>query len=406
MSKVWFFLIIAGISPAALADMVWNGQLDGSYASADRGRSWVDAGTNVQGAGERPQLNGFVGLSYQNEDSPWRAQIKGRALFANESTGRSLGLSEAFVDYGRLEQEGYRWRVGFAFAGTSFENVEDFWQSPYTLSFSALNSWIAEEFRPLGLDWTGRWQGEQSNTDLSIAAFRGNDTGPAMLAWRGFALHSRISVLGETLALPPLTSLDAANQFTSQRDKGTQPFGPDLDGRTGYAVRVRHARTDGPRFSAYFADNRGDQDLHDGDEYAWANRFAVVGGEWHIGNDWTVLAESMFGSTDMGFPPGANVQFDYQAHYVLLSRSFERHVISTRLDHFEINERDFSIAENNRQRGDAITLAWLYNADVWRFGLEYQWANVRRPGNATDFATARAIDIGGNRVQFSARRYF
>lgn len=149
---------------------------------------------------------------------------------------------------------------------------------------SALNSWIGEEFRPIGLSVAKRFRGASSQTDLEGAAYVGNDTGPAVLAWRGFALHQRLTVFGEALPVLPLQTI-LNGPFSAQRDDGTQPFVLDLDGRVGYALRMRHSVDDGATFSAFYTNKRGDQDLHNGDEYAWANRFGVVGFDWPINPD-------------------------------------------------------------------------------------------------------------------------
>ncbi|HEV7426717.1 MAG TPA: hypothetical protein VGQ46_10145, partial [Thermoanaerobaculia bacterium] len=58
--------------------------------------------------------------------------------------GRRAGLIEAYVD---LHSEHFEVRAGQFFLGTSRENIGPLWTSPYTVSFSPLNSWIGEEFR-------------------------------------------------------------------------------------------------------------------------------------------------------------------------------------------------------------------------------------------------------------------
>ena len=55
------------------------------------------------------------------------------------------------------------------------------WRSPYTLSFSAINTWVGEELRTIGaeysLDWLGRSHGHDFDFTLNAAAYGWNDTG-------------------------------------------------------------------------------------------------------------------------------------------------------------------------------------------------------------------------------------
>ena len=174
-------------------------------------------------------------------------------------------------------------------------------------------------------------------------------------------------MLGETLPVLPLHSI-ISGAFSAQRDNGTQPFGPDLDGRVGYAIRARHSTDDGANFSAFYTDNRGDQDLHNGGEYAWANRFALLGFDWPINPDWTLLGEAVSGITNMGLAPSPNVEARYNAQYLMAARNAGLWTYSLRVERFRDKEGDFS-AELNDQNGHAATFAILRQQDNWRLGL-------------------------------------
>lgn len=138
-----------------------------------------------------------------------------------------------------------------------------------------------------------------------------------LLARRGFAQHDRLSVLGEVLPLPALDSLSDDGAFGHQRDDGTKPFGPDLDGRTGYAWRARYGDPHRFRVLATVSDNRGDRGLHRG-EYAWRTRYALLG-EWQPGEHWTLAGEWIDGDSGMGLRTGPHVDPDFSAAYLLAS---------------------------------------------------------------------------------------
>jgi hypothetical protein len=397
-------LMFALYAPCLMAQSQFtaNGsiELKADYSSA--AQSWSEGGAAAVGLGDGLFGEGRFGLGWSNGER-LRANVEVIARAQAHSVGSAIGLSQAFVDYGDLDTDNFRLRTGFAFLPSSRENIERFWQTPYGISFSALNSWIGEEFRPLGVDFTKRFGADATTTDLAAQIFVGNDTGPALLAWRGFALHQRISVLGESLPLLNLPSLRAPDQFFLQRDDGSQPFGPDLDGRIGYTLRVRQSFAGGAHVSAAWVDNRGDRKLHDGDEYAWNTQFAIIGFDLPLSDDWMLLGEAIHGRTLMGFPPGANVNFGFDASYLTLSHSVERWTHSVRLEAFHISERDYSIGELNTQNGVSATVALLYGLDDWRFGAELGYSDIHRPGNREFQGNAQQ---GGTQMQVLVRRYF
>jgi hypothetical protein len=73
-----------------------------------------------------------------------------------------LDLTEAYLQFRPYPLNGYRFRLkaGAFHAPISLENRAAGWESPYTLSYSAINTWLGEELRTIGvegqLDWLGR----------------------------------------------------------------------------------------------------------------------------------------------------------------------------------------------------------------------------------------------------------
>ena len=387
----------------ACAEVIWSGYAELSASAGNVPNAWIDAGSGVVGTGDGVSAEARLGVQFRGE-SRFSAQLSGLArVGADQELGRHAGLLEAFVDYGDLSIDAFRLRSGLYFSGTSLENTEAFWQSPYTLSLSALNSWIGEEFRPLGVDFSRRFAGaDQSGWDLSASVFGGNDTSAALLAWRGFAVHNRLSVFGETLPVLALPSLSDPAGFFAQRRDGSQAFGPDLDGRPGFLLRARRNDARGGSFRLSFTDNRGDRFLY-GDEYSWHTRFAIVGMEIPLNSEWSLLGEVMRGRTNMGFGPGANVSFDMDASYLLLSRAQTSWTYSVRLESFHLGELDRSIGELNSPNGNGVTFAALNNVGQWRFGLEAKYFDIKRAGN---LEFAGDPNQGGYQLNLIARTYF
>ena len=285
------------------------------------------------------------------------------------------GLVEAYAD---LQKDNFRLRVGQFFLPTSRENTDRLWSSPYIISFSALNTWIAEEVRPAGAEL--QWQRLTSTAVVTVAggAFRRNDTMGTLLGWRGWSMGNRLSLYGEVLPLPPLFSLRDPRGFAEQRRDGTKPFGPDLDGRTGFSGRFRVSLPERAMLQFARIDNRGDRHVYRG-EYAWQTKFNLLSGEIDGDHGTTLAAEYGWGSTGMGFAPQAFVDLNDYAAYVLVSQTFGRNRLSARFDVFGTTDRDHSFVETNSESGRAWTIAWFYNIrPSIRLGAEFANISAQR----------------------------
>jgi len=264
--------------------------------------------------------------------------------------GKRAGLLEAYVD---LHSEHFQLRAGQFFLGTSRENTEPLWTSPYTVSFSPLNSWIGEEFRPVGIDLAWR---PNFYVTAGATAFRNNDSLGALIAWRGWTIGNRLTVYNEVLPLPPLFSL--ATDFASQRHDGTVPFERDLDGRTGVSARLRLQLPERAMMQLTRVDNRGDRDLYRG-EYAWQTHFNIAAAQIGLTSPATVAAEYCWGATGMGTPPHF-VQADFATWYLLTSYKRSNDRYSVRFDSFSTTDRDH-VAEDNTEHGHSWVLAWMHD---------------------------------------------
>ena len=319
--------------------------------------------------------------------------------------GERGGLTQAFLQY-RPELRpdlALRLRAGLQFSETSRENTDALWQSPYTLTFSALNSWIGEELRPLGLD-AALQLGEpgRSRVELAGMAFGGADTAGALLAWRGWAMGTRLSVVGETLPLPPLPTLAPGEAFGEQLRAGTRPI-DELDGRIGWQARARWSRSGIGLVQAGWTDTRGDRGLHDG-QYAWATRFASAGAEARLGS-LELVAEGLVGETGMGLPTAAHVDLRIRAAYALVSwtRTGGALRLTARYDVFRDEDRD-GTAEPNGESGWGVTTAAFWMPRRWlRLGVEYLYLEGARPAAAF---SGTPPDAGAERAQLELRARF
>jgi hypothetical protein len=206
---------------------------------------------------------------------------------------------------------------GAFFLPTSRENIDSLWETPYTITSSALNSWLGEELRPIGVDaaYTHRFQGFGALTGAATV-FRGNDTFGALPVDRGWAMRDHWALLGEHLPVNGrvFTSVSAEN-----------------DHRLGWSARAKwnndHATLQYTRI-----DNRDDGNRY-GILFGWATRFNIVGGDYSL-RDWTVVGESGWGTTAINRTRGRR-SYPIRASYLLVSRKIANFRASVRVDQFQ-----------------------------------------------------------------------
>lgn len=401
-------LLVAGVSSAQTIDASGNILLQ--TISTDAARSWIDGGFGrLQGGTDEPGRSEEALVGELNLGIEWLPST--RTAFWVHGVARdetqaveewSGGIVEAWGEmrFARDSANELRVRAGNMILPTSRENTEAFWSSPYLVSFSAINSWIAEEIRPTGIDVQYRWDDGSRSFRLGGTGFVGNDTPGTLLAWRGWAVGNRLTAFGEGLPLPPLRSL--AEDFTAQGPV-TTPYGDELDGRAGWSARARFDQWARLTVQATHYDNRGDRELH-GDEYAWRTRFDLFAVEVRPGAGFTLASEYMTGRTIMGPPTGVRVDADFDAVYALVSWKRAWFRVSARHDRFRTIERDFSPAENNDEdgRANAIAIA-IEPGDSFRVALEFLDVDVEREASLD---SGGPLQNGGDAILFQIRYGF
>ena len=261
----------------------------------------------------------------------WKAHVHllGRSDADDRSRRGTAGVVEAYVEANlHPNEDRLRIRAGSFFLPTSRENVDALWESPYTITSSALNSWLGEELRPIGVDasyFRGRAFG-------GATLFRGNDTFGALPVARGWSLRDHWTLLGEWIPVDP-------EYFTS--------VSAETDHRLGWSAR---GGWNGPHLLVQLThiDNRSDG-LDYGRLFNWGTRFDIASAEYTHG-DWLVAGEAGWGPTFL-VVEGERYTNDLYATYVLVSRALPRGRASIRVDAYTNDVTD----------DRAITLAYFWS---------------------------------------------
>ena len=298
-----------------------------------------------------------------------------------------LNIAEAFLTWRPVPRSSNRHqlRVGAMYPPFSYENTATGWTSPYTISFSAINTWLGEEIRPVGVEWSMNRRvgdaGSPHRINIFAAAFYGNDPAATLLFWRGWSIHDRQTRFGDRLDMLPRPSLGGGPlQLTAQT---VAPF-KELDSKPGFYAGIEWRFAN--RFRAHIGawDNRADPFAFDDQQWGWDTRFLSAGLQAELPGDVGLIAQWMHGDTgwiaralqDGTIAGEATVVVDdYDSAFILLTRKFgTKHRASIRLETFTV-DRPGSMFYPVSDDGDALTLAWRFSIRE-RFHTSLEWLQI------------------------------
>jgi hypothetical protein len=193
-----------------------------------------------------------------------------------------------------------------------------------------------------------------------------------LLAWRGWAIHDRQTGFGDRLFYPPVPGSAPEGPF-AQNAVWVQPM-VEIDGRVGWYAGASLRREGVAEVRALRYDNRADQTVFDGWQYAWLTRFSSYGARIELPWGVTLLGQHMRGDTHMGRTPAGEeaVLAPFEASYGLVSVPIRRHLLTLRYDRFETGDSDaLPDLDPNGESGEAWTAAWIFDAtDSVRVAVE------------------------------------
>ena len=153
----------AALAGAALADDSGSDrnrfqfEIDASYVHADSPLgAWTDGGL-----GKLRYAETNDGLESTRVFGQYRGRIANTlsaTVIADYQSDASSGIdvTEAYMDWRPIPKSENQQQIRFGafYPPLSLENVDLGWQSPFTYSYSAINTWLGEEVRPIGVEWS------------------------------------------------------------------------------------------------------------------------------------------------------------------------------------------------------------------------------------------------------------
>lgn len=313
-----------------------------------------------------------------------------------------IGLVEAFARYRPVSTDAWRWSIkgGAFFAPISLENDAIAWTSLWTLTPSAINTWVGEELRTLGAEFRLEHRGERTTFEVAGALFAANDPVGEILYARGWAMGDLVYGLGTRLREADVYAAWIGAPAPHRYD----PF-VEIDHSVGYYADVTWRSPLG-RATVLYYDNQADPSayhaLNQGDDlFAWRTKFTSAGAQTAFGNT-TLIGQAMAGTTEIA-PPGFRGEAHFAAAYLLAGWNLGAWRPALRVDAFQTRQ-DPAFPPALSEHGNALTVALNWKPLDWlRLTGEALRVDSVRDQRLQLGQTPRQID---KQLQFNARILF
>lgn len=380
-----------------------------SYSSGEQ--SWLDGGYGKTRYGSDVNGNDKFRLNLSEVSLILGAQFNWEFssfvhLKFDPEQKNDIDVVEAYITYNNLLESGVRTKVrlGVFFPHISMENTDIAWTSPYSITSSAINSWIGEEIKTTGLELFIEKELEEHAFSITGNVFGFNDPAGTLLAFRGWALHdSKTTVFGQ-FPLPPVNSIGPDGSLAMQ-DPYVVPH-LEVDNKVGYLIGMDWEYFGFFTLNSQYYNNRGDREVIVGGQYAWETEFLNIGLSIDVFEDFEIFGQFMKGNTKMGglLHGEIAVDVDYESFYILASKTFDIHRVSLRYDNFSTYDNTNVSYDNNNETGHAWMVAYSVDLfDQQRLILEFLHVDSDRANRGEHSAFTRVKE---NQLQASYRFTF
>ena len=397
-------LLALSVAPGpalAQAQVDWHGYLDLRVASPAPAEDWSDGGLGkTRFGGDGPSLAATAAIGGSLQLAPeWLALAE---LQYQPEQRRALDLLEGWVRWRPVSTTPWRWsaRAGVFFPPVSLENDGIGWTSRWTLSPSAINSWVGEELRATGLEATLEHRGEHGTLQFGGALFGRNEPAGELLASRGWAIGDFTTGVHGRLRQP---DVHAPRAF-AQVPVTFRPF-QRIDGALGAWGEVRWRSAAFGEWTAMHYDNRADPaafvQYDDRRLLAWRTSFDAVG-VTHAFGDLRVVAQWMGGHTAFEPQPGRYLDSEFDSAFVMAAWERGAWRPAVRVERFRVVQHgsDDPLSED----GHALTVAMNWRpSERWRFTAEWLRVSSERRQRVLEGLPREMVET---QVQLSARLIF
>jgi hypothetical protein len=335
--------------------------IDFRIVLTDGERSFVEGGfgrSRFGGGGEDVDVHAVPAAAELVWHGPIAWNFEGTAAIAyQDEQDQPVDLIEAFVTWRPVPNGPTRFsaRAGMFWPQVSLEHEGPAWSVTDMITPSAINSWIGEEVKVVGIEGSAAHPLGGGRVTATLGLFGFNDTAGTLLAFRGWALHDQKTGAFSRQKLPPL-----GPDMAGAQPQWTTPT-LEVDSRIGVYGRVAWQLAAPLSFEAFYYDNRGDPMALTPDlQWGWRTRFLNLGARVDLGENTRILAQALTGSTQMGLDPGEEdvwVDTRFRAAFLRLTHRIGRVALSGRVDLFATRQRGEYVYADDSEEGWSLTAA-------------------------------------------------
>ena len=321
-------------------------------------------------------------------------------VFRAEPETRSVvDALEMYLRYAPTSSGDVSWsmKAGAFFPTISLENDDLGWTSSYTLTPSAINSWIGDELRTIGSEGMVHWNaGSIGTLSLIGALYCCNEEAGALMADRGWAMDGNPTGLFERVRIP-----DATLRLFHAAVPGNTGMFNQIDGNPGWYAGAVWQIPQIAKLTITRYDNRADAGALSSRDSAWGTKFWDFGARTQIGPV-TLIAQQLTGYTELDFAGGEDAN-KFQSGYLLASTDVDDWRFSLREELFQ-TRRVGAVNNNFNEDGNATTGAISWSG---MDGVRLTTEIIRMASRRGEYVPA-GLGYGriDTQVQFDARFFF
>jgi hypothetical protein len=278
------------------------------------------------------------------------------AVAYQDGQDQPVDLVQAFASWRPVPRGATRLtlRAGLYWPEISLEHQGAAWQVSDMITPSAINSWVGEEVKVVGLEGNASRPLAGGRISATLGLFGFNDTAGTLLAFRGWALHDRQAGAFSRQKLPPL-----GPDMAGAQPEWTTPA-LEVDHRIGFYGRLEYQMIAPVTLSAFYYDNRGEPTaVTDHLQWGWRTRFLNLGARVELGAHTRLLAQAMTGTSRMGQDEDEEdeywVETHFRAFYLRLTHEIGPVALSGRLDLFDTRQRGEYVHSDDDEQGWSLT---------------------------------------------------
>ena len=223
------------------------------------------------------------------------------------------------------------------------------------------------------------------------------------MSWHGWGINNRQTLWTEKV---PLTYFKARREgFDLHEQAGSSDPFLEVDDRVGAHIRAEIKLHRKGILSTGYYNNNGKPNIVDNGQYAWKTRFYHIDLIWLLPKNIVLTSQFLSGDTLMQNRSRRDiVNNKYNNGYISLSKRFDLHRLTSRIESFNVKDNDHTLGDDNTENGKAFTINYSYRlSKPWFLSAEYTWIDSHRPARVY---TNHPVNLIEKQLTLAARYFY